>query len=129
MFHAATVHLGMPRGATAYVDVIDAPYIITAPVQRRAPRCHATRTICVFCRRDLAVQKAAAAQKPAAAGASSSRAPVPLPNDPTDARSSTQWSPDPDDPGAARPLDDYSSDELDPPDDPFDLGDLGGALG
>jgi hypothetical protein len=37
--------------------------------------------------------------------------------------------PDPDDPGAAGAPDDYSSDEFDPPDDPFDLGDLGGALG
>ena len=46
----------MPRGATAYVDVIHAPFVISAPVQRRAPRCHATRTICVFCRRDLAAQ-------------------------------------------------------------------------
>ena len=128
MFHAATVHLGMPRGATAYVEVIDAPYVITSPVQRRAPRCHATRTICVFCRRDLAVQKAAAAQNGAAAS-SSSHAAVPLPSDPADARSSTQWSPDPDGPGAAGTPDDYSSDEIDPPDDPFDLGDLGGALG
>ena len=54
---------------------------------------------------------------------------VPLPSDPADVRSSTQWSPDPDDPGGEGPLDDYSSDEFDPPDDPFDLGDLGGALG
>ena len=125
MFHSKRVERGMPRGATAYVAVARAPSVIHAAVRRDAPRCHASLPICVFCRHTLATAKAAAASD-ATSDASSSAAPAL--HEPADVRSSTQWSPDADEPGDAA-SDCYSSDGMDPPDDPFDLGDFARALG